>query len=75
MVKRKVETINEILMGDTLAELAARLDIGDDSKVIGIVVVPEGVRVASSGCASKHEVLGALYQAVEEVMSMGRYEN
>jgi len=60
------KTLENILAGDTIASLAAQLDVGDtDAKIIVVLVAPEGVRIAKVKTLSKAEALGALYMAIE----------
>ena len=61
MVKRK-QTITEILLGDSLGELATQLDDGHgDARLMVISIGANGVRVGCAADISKAEALGALY--------------
>ncbi len=64
----KRQTISQILIGDSLADLAEQLDIGlESSKLIAIAIHPGGARVAISEGMSIPECLGGLYMAVDQI--------
>ena len=72
--KGKDQSISGILIGDTLGELAQRLDIGEgNAKLIVIALGEDGrLRIATSGNASMVEVVGALYLAIDQMSMYGR---
>jgi len=72
MVKQGKASINTILLGSTLGELADKLgDIQGDVGLLVIAVYPDKVRIECSVEMSKPEVIGALYMAIDEVANEG----
>ena len=73
--RRKTETISSILMGDTLGELAGKLDMGDgNERIIAILIGPGGVKIAMAEGITKPEAVGALNLAIDSCMRVDEWE-
>ena len=70
MKKPKQQKISQILIGDTLGELADKLDEQDTSKLINIQIKkPDGIRLITSEGISKVELIGSLHLAIDTIFS------
>jgi len=72
MVKRN--TISELLLGDSLGELVAKLNVGDPEARLIVIIATHagGIRMAASENISKPEQIGILYLSIDQLSMEAR---